>query len=98
MMTSFYDGKAALAVVCIETTSLPNDKAKFNCVWIVVIPNGKNEGIVKSFTSWGLRSNPQRVEDFRSLQFFPCGITIPFTLQHVRCNIFGLYSVFLENP
>ena len=39
----------------------------------MVIPYGKNEGIVKSFTSWGLRSNPQRVEDFRSLQFFPCG-------------------------
>ena len=56
---------------------------------IVVIPYGKNEGIVKSFTSWGLRSNPQRVEDFTIPSFVPYGITIPFALQHVRCNIFS---------
>ena len=35
----------------------------------IIVLYGKIEGIVKSFTSGGLRSNPPRAKEFKSLQF-----------------------------
>ena len=75
-----------LAIFTITEVKIPHERRLSVVFDNVVIPYGKNEGIVKSFTSWGLRSNPQRVEDFRSLQFFPYGNAIPFTLHHAQCK------------
>ena len=61
----------------------------------IIIPYGKNEGIVKSFTSWGLRSNPPRVKDFRSLHFFHTEL---FSLYFTISNNCNAITSFLSTP
>ena len=62
---------------------------------IVANPYGKNQGIVESFTSWGLHSNPRRVKDLGSLHFFHA--ESPFPLHYNKYDVtFFVYIVYLS--